>query len=283
MPDVTVRLPSPYAAYLRVYEPLDAFPAEERAAWRRYAGQAPGRPDLLAVEQHRSRADLLRLPPRPVPGEESDDAFVLVVDDEVLVCPVQSRLRAWVALREFRTGMPAGLLHAFVPRPAVEQAELDHDVWGDKETQPLRIRTVACGVPVHWFVAFCSRDRHLSLGDGERSVVYRARMSAARRRVGRALRTLRRSVEEVGYADYVVELEEMGRWLEEFHPRAWLELDYGGLANLVPADRLRADTSAKDVAAALAALAAGDPRTAARTYETLVERWADVRALERVN
>ena len=33
----------------------------------------------------------------------------------------------------------------------------------------------------------------------------------------------------------VDELEELGRWLEEFHARSWLELDYAGLARLLGA------------------------------------------------
>lgn len=281
MPSVTALPPSPYAAYLRVYEPLEAFRPEERAAWRRYAEErAVTRSARLAAEHREARRALLGLPPRAVPADESDDAYVLEVEEELLVCPVQSRLRAWLALGAFREGLPDSLLRAFVPPMALRQAYAEHEVWGAKESQPLRIRTVTCMVPMHWFVAFCGRDRRLGTDPAEPSLVYRARMSAARRRVGRALRTLRRTLGEV---DYVAELEELGQWLEEFHPRAWVELDYGGLAGLMGADRLRADTSAKDVTAALSALAAGDAQTASRWYDVLMERWAEVRSLERVN
>ena len=34
-------------------------------------------------------------------------------------------------------------------------------------------------------------------------------------------------------ADVVAEVGELGRWLEEFHSRSWLELDYAGLARLL--------------------------------------------------
>lgn len=70
---------------------------------------------------------------------------------------------------------------------------------------------------------------------------------------------------------------EVGSWLEEFHPRSMVELDYGGLVHALPADRLRADRSARDVAAGIAALRAGDEAGAAEAYEELAERWREVR------
>jgi hypothetical protein len=281
MPGVTPRRPSPNAAYLRVYEPLTAFPAEERAAWAAYAARGSNRADRLAAEHRAALRDLVGLPPLPVPADESEEAFVLEVADEVLVCPVQTRLRSWVAFGEFRDGLPDGLLHAFVPPAAVQRADAEHEVWGAKEVGTrLRIRTSSGAVPIHWFVMFSDRDRQLRLNGPDRSLIHRARMSAARRRVGRALRTLRSGIGDVSYVE---ELEGLGGWLEEFHPRSWVELDYGGLVHLLDDTRLRADTSAQDVAAAIAALAAGDEETAAIAYETLVDRWAAVRALEHAN
>ena len=281
MPLVTVGLPNPYAAYLRVYEPLSAFPGEERAIWSSYAEQAAGRTERLRREHRRALADLLSVPPVPVPADESGEAFVLMVEDQFFVCPLQSRLRAWLAFDEFRDGLPDALLHAFVPPASVQRADADHQIWAGKEAAgALRIQTATWAVPIHWFVAFSEEDRLLHLDGPDRSLVHRARMSAARRRVGRALRTLRRSVGEVSYVE---ELEGLGRWLEEFHPRAWLELDYGGLVRLLGDEALRADVSARDVAAALAALAVGDEEAASSAYEVLVDRWAAVRALEHAN
>jgi len=284
MPLVTASslpLPSPYAAYLRVYEPLVAFGGEERAIWSAYAEQAAGRVERLRTEHRRAFTDLLSMPPVPVPTDESGEAFVLLVDDQAFVCPLQSRLRAWLALGEFRDGMPDALLHAFLPPASMQRADADHQIWGSKEpAPPLRIQTATWAVPIHWFVAFSDEDRLLEMRGPERSLVHRARMSAARRRVGRALRTLRRSIGEVSYVE---ELEGLGRWLEEFHPRSWLELDYGGLVHLVSDTALREDRSAHDVGVALAALASGDEDTASAAYDVLVDRWAAVRAMEHAN
>jgi hypothetical protein len=281
MPSVTVPLPGPRAAYLRVYEPLSAFAAEDRTAWRRYAEQALGRAERLRAENHQALVGLLGVPPVPVPADESDDAYVLQLEDQVFVCPVQSRLRAWNAFAEFRDGMPEAVLHSFLPPASVRLTDVSHDLWADKEPGALvRIQTATWAVPLHWFVAFAEEDRELRLDDQARSLLHRTRMSAARRRVGRALRTLRRSIGEI---DYVEELEGLGRWLEEFHPRSWVELDYGGLVELMDDEELRQDSSAADVAAALAALAAGDDQAAALVHDTLVDRWGAVRALEQAN
>ena len=66
-----------------------------------------------------------------------------------------------------------------------------------------------------------------------------------------------------------------------------VELDYGGLADLVPADVLREDRSAAEVGQAIAALRQSDwivERQRAQTLLRLLdERWRSIRALERAN
>lgn len=66
-------------------------------------------------------------------------------------------------------------------------------------------------------------------GDGAAPVLrYRTPMVQARRRLARALKTLRDSVDEGPLTEGLVDV---GRWLEEFHPRALVELDYAGLVH----------------------------------------------------
>jgi hypothetical protein len=279
MRGVPVLMPSPYCAYLRVYEPLAAFDADERAAWQSYAGHAEPRAHRLSAEHRQALAGVLSIPPRPVPSDEPREAFVLEAGGAVHVCPVQVRLRSWMALGQFRDGLPDTLLHAFVPPASLERAEADHASWGYRDAAlPLRILTATWSVPIHWFVPFSAADREVRLDAPE--VVLRTRMSAARRRVGRSLRTLRRAAGEITYVD---DLEDVGRWLEDFHPRSWLELDYGGLARLLGPEGLAGDRSVEEVNAALEALAAGDEPTATAAYRSVVDRWARVRALELAN
>jgi hypothetical protein len=278
MRDVPVPMPSP-CAYLRVYEPLVAFDAEERAAWQSYAGQAAPRSQRLSAEHRTALAGVLSIPPRPVPSDEPREAFVLEAGGTVHVCPVQARLRSWMALGQFRDGLPDTLLHAFVPPASLERAEADHASWGHPDAAvPLRILTATWSVPIHWFVPFAPADREVRLDTAE--VVLRTRMSAAPRPVGPSQRKLRRSVGEIAYVE---DLEDVGRWLEDFHPRSWLELDYGGLVRFLGPEGLAGDRSVEEVGDALEALADGDEPRATAAYRSVVDRWARVRALEHAN
>jgi hypothetical protein len=282
-------LPGPHAAYLRVYEPVSAFPDGEREAWTDYARSSGTRAGRVAAEQHRALAGVLSVPPRPVPDEEEREAFVLEVDSVVHVCPAQARLRSWLALGRFRDGLPDSLLHAFVPPLALERAEAEHARWGGGQADaPLRILTATWSVPLPWFVPFVPADRLVDLTGRYPAVVHRTRMSAARRRVARALRALRRAdhadlADLADLADVVAEVGELGRWLEEFHSRSWIELDYAGLARLLGRDGVLEDDSVAEVAATVAALTEDDPDEAARHYAAVVGRWSAVQALERAN
>ena len=62
-------------------------------------------------------------------------------------------------------------------------------------------------------------------------------MAQARRRVARALSVLRKAFDD---GSVVFAVEATGRWLEEFHPRSVVELDYAGLVDLRTAARSRA-------------------------------------------
>lgn len=269
------------AAYLRVYEPLAAFSPPARIQWQRYAAAAAPRSSRLAAEHRSALAGVLSLPPQPVPAEEQPEAFVIEADDTAYVCPVQARLRSWVALGRFREALPEQVVHAFVPPLALERVEAEHAGWASTEqARPLRILTTAWTVPVPWFVPFSPSDRITDLTAEVPSVVHRTRMSTARRRVARGLRALRESVGELDLTD---ELVELGQWLEEWHPRSWVELDYAGLSRLAGSGGRGRDTSVADVARALAALAAGDDEEAAQRYRSVVQRWDAIAALEHAN
>lgn len=268
------------AAYLRVYEPLAAFPSRDREMWAEYAARAAPRSNRLVAEQRMALAGVLRMPPEPVPSEEVPEAFVLLVDESTFVCPVQTRLRSWVAFGQFRDGLPEALLHAFVPPASLARVESDRERWvADVAPAALRILTASWSVPVQWFVPFTPADRVTDLSAEPPSVVHRARMSAARRRAARALRTLRDSLGDIDLADEVADL---ARWLEEWHPRSWVELDYAGLSRL-SGEEDGADGSVADVAAALAALSTGDDEAAAARYRSVIERWTAVAAFEHAN
>ncbi|SCK25556.1 hypothetical protein H181DRAFT_01979 [Streptomyces sp. WMMB 714] len=282
----------PYAAYLRVYEPLAAFPEPERAHWVRYAKRE--RVPTAQDELRRSLADLLPTPPVAVPVRESADAFVAEVDGVVCVCPWRTRLRGWQALAalsqaagEQEVAMPQTVLDAAVPPVVRRQAASDYERWliRNPDARPW-IRTALWHVPVRWFVLFSSEEKEFAKpGSGEESVQqfvlrYRTPMVQARRRLARGLKVLREELEE---GPLVEGLVDVGRWLEEFHPRSLVELDYGGLAHAIPEEQLADDHSAADVAEGIEALRAGDGERAGEAYERLTDRWRAVRELQFAN
>lgn len=286
----------PYAAYLRVYEPLVAFPPQDQIRWARYAESRdrPRRAHALEVEHDESLRRLLRVPPLPAPEEESQNAYLRRVEETLYVCPWQSRLRSWLAFAAFRGSVPVKLSDRFVPQRIAERTADDFDQFKRREhSLRTHIRTSTWHVPTSWFVPFGSAERWLVLGPGKtgettaatttapaRNMLYVTSMAQARRRVARALVTIRR---HVGQVAALTEVEEVGRWLEEFHPHSLVELDYGGLVHLMDDATLQGDQSVAEVATALTSLDNGQEELAYAMYQRVILRWRSIKALERAN
>lgn len=285
MPGVTA-----FAAHLRVYEPLAAFDLEERRHWEQYvrAGNIPTVQGGLAMEQAASvHAVLGRVPPvLPVVGEH---AFVTEVDGVTLVCPWRTRVRAWEAIGDFRDVLPDELADMFLPRLAAQVAEDELEQWRTEHPAArTHILTSTWQVPLRWFLLVEADERAVSLGTPAagttrvtgRSLLYRTAMSRARRRTARALAVLRRSLDD---GIVTAGVEDLGRWLEEFHPRSLVELDYGGLVHLLDDAELTQDESARDIAEALAALAEGEAARAAAAYGRVTARMKALQGVESAN
>ncbi|MEV7777834.1 hypothetical protein [Kitasatospora sp. NPDC088351] len=285
----------PYAAHLRVYEPLAAYPEPDRTRWQVYAAEhgpdaaAAERPVAAAVleEQREALAELVGRTPRALPERESERAFVRALDGVLYVCPWATRLRSWQALEELRSGAPVALVDTALPPATREAAEADRERWRAEhpDARPW-ILTSRWEVPVRWFLPFGEEDRCFVPAvegeeeEGAATLFYLTPMAQARRRVARAYRALREAVPE---GELVRGAEQVGRWLEEFHPRSLVELDYGGLVHLLGPERLLADRSAGELEGGLRALRAGDMTEALRAYEELTARWRRVLALRYAN
>jgi hypothetical protein len=295
----------PCAAYLRVYEPLSAFDPAERAHWAAYATSPdrPRRAGALAAEHAEALRRLIALPPIVAPAQESRDAYVRWADGITFICPWQTRLRSWLALSRLRATARPPISDAFAARQA-ELATAAFARWAGQGGQPrVFIQTNAWSVPLSWFVPFGPTERWLVLGTpaagetrggpataaGTRTLVYATAMSQARRRVARSLAAARRmpgshrADPEPAVAALLrvgAELEEIGRWLEEFHPHSLVELDYGGLVQLLDDEALRSDQSAAEVSAAVSALAGRELELAAAIYQRLRVRWRALEAIE---
>jgi hypothetical protein len=113
-------------------------------------------------------------------------------------------------------------------------------------------------------------------------------MAHARGRVRRALDAFRRAAAPADGAiragDVVprvaTELTQIECWLDEFHPDALVELDYGGLVNLLNDEALRADRSVAEMSAAIRALTSGELETAAAMCWRVTGRWRVLAGLE---
>jgi hypothetical protein len=279
-------VPANFAAYLRVYEPLTAFDRERQLYWRRYVkeGRAvapvdgPGRQRTQIMEA--LGAGWSRLPDLP------DDAYVLETDETLLICPWNLRFRVAEAALSARDGVPPVLADAFVPPALAGLARTVVEDWrnGAKvlERGVPRVHEMVStwGIPLRWFVFVDLEEKQLSTRPGRRVLRYRTEISKARRRAHRAHSVLRKAL---GDAPITEAVEESARWLEEFHPRSLVELDYGGLVSLLSDDALKDDDSPGLVAAGLAGLSHSDADTASTIYEQLVARWRAVQLLERCN
>lgn len=286
----------PYAAELRVYEPLAAFDVEERRQWQRYA-QAPAVPTGLAGARRERIVGLVAAcratPAVPRPGDAGEHAAVLRGEAGLLVCPLRTELRCWEAAAETRAALPPEVARVVLPETEVALAAREHERWlADHPTRRSHVQQHRWRVPVRWFLLFDREERRLQLGPREhdldrepaatttRSLVYRTAMAQARRRVARGLQVLRRALPD---GPAVPSVEAMGRWLEEFHPRSLVELDYGGLVDLCGDAELRADDSVADVVEAISALGRGDTKTATEAYERVTDRWRAAQSVETAN
>lgn len=271
-------VPSLFASYLRVYEPLSAFNRDRQRYWRRYVqegravapGEGPQRQRSAVIDALGS--GWTRLPDLP------DEAYVMETEDTLLVCPWSLRVRVAEAALHARDGVPPVLADAFVPATFAGLARAVIETW-PAENRTIHEQVATWGVPLRWFVFVDAAERQVSTR-GRRLLRYRTEISKARRRAHRGLVVLRRSVGEAPITEAV---EEGTRWLEQFHPRSMLELDYGGLVDLLGDEQLAADDSPELVAAGLAGLARGDADAATEAYEKLVARWRAVQLFERAN
>ena len=99
------------------------------------------------------------------------------------------------------------------------------------------------------------------------------------RRAEQAIPVLRRT--ELGpIADLIVELHQ---WLSRVRPGSLLELDYGGLCDLLTWDELDDDRSARDVQEALRRSRREEFPRSAELYQAVIGRWAELRGHESLN
>jgi hypothetical protein len=290
-----------YAAYLRIYEPLGAFPDDYQRRLRALLdnGGLLDRQRAMEAEHRAALRAVVSMPPGFARGRDID-AVAMTHDGVPYICPLDLRLRCWEALAEFRELLPDPLASAFIPPAVAAQADAESSAW-QLEHPDARPHVLAgrWQVPLRWLVLFEPGERRLVLGprapryaavggvtgrdrraELTRCLVYLTAMSRARRRLARTLAVVRRMLED---GPVVAGIEDLGRWLEAFHPHSLVELDYGGLVHLLDDDALKEDDSVADIAASIAALGRGDAVGATAGYERVTARWRPIASVEAGN
>ncbi len=294
-------VPEPFVAYMRVYEPVSSFESSEREQLAETVRQ--GSPDPAGVgtrEQETWLRTQVSTRPRLLPGEAPEGVepgrepvLVLDPDDVVtesdepigpgpLVCPLDLRGRSAAALVGFIGAAEVPLRTAALRVPEETAKSRASAVVSELSGSAVHVLSSTWTVPLPWFVVVDPNERRVrssATGRVER-VYWQTPMAEARRRVARAHAVTRESLGEDGPPKILRETE---RWLARFDPRSVVELDYGGLVQMMSNDDVEADTSADDVHAIVDAMEDGRTTEVGERYEALRDFWSEFAAHERYN
>jgi len=250
----------------------------ERDLWFRSQLSQP--PTMLPGElangspSPRALGDVLVLDPAEVTGQ---------VADGPLVCPLDIRARSAAALVGFLTTAHPALQDVALTASADNVREKAARVLSELPGGAVHVVSTTWTVPLPWFTMVDPEHRHLVLAtqeDPRRQVCWRVAMSDARERVTKAHGLAERTMGDQGPTKV---LEDTSRWLEHFHPESAVELDYGGLVQLLTDEQLQEDTSAADVNAIVTALEQEDVEEIAARFEKLRDFWGELAVRERFN
>ena len=264
--------PTPYVASLRIYEPLSAFEAADRLRW-----ESINASDVTRTQEQRD--SLERVAANQLPNTRPDGAHILDLDGARYVCPWSTSVRTWASLNEFKTSIPSTVVPYFVSN-SFEEALQDSIDFSTSKVPHIISQTWI--IPPRWFALFETHERNRGHNSDGAYVIARTEIARA---IGRAKTTHSAVKSAFGEGPVEQELLDLVDWLEMFHPKSIVELDYGGLADylelsLAEEGGLEADTSIEDIQSSIAGLAVGDGALAGRGYERLVTRWRKVAAFE---
>jgi hypothetical protein len=286
----------PFSSTLRVYEPLDAFPEDQRAAIKSAGERAVSRAAVENAELQASlgritrpggdpfptgRTDLVRVtraPGVPVEGAAKEDEEEAADGVALLYCPSQLVLRAGLAANALIEGIHGPLAELLIPEEQRDrhQERIDQVNARDGITR-VHTRASTWGIPFSWFSLFLESDPQDVVEAGGKILTVRvwAPISDALDRVRYAVANLALAAPDLDMLDDLTQLTE---WLELFHADSMVELDYGAVA-----DKVYPDDSPMDVRLGIECLAEGDMTGAAAAYRRLASRWIPIRQLARAS
>ena len=264
-------------AYLRIYQPVEAFDETERGHWL----DAVAEGELRDAKASKSWLLSAALPANPPLLGGPQGAFVRKSGDRVLVCPWRTWLRMLAGLLAFRNSIPEEIAEAFVPEATARLAAHELAELGEEHPHvKSHILHANWHVPLRWFAAFQDSERILTEDKDGLRIRYETNLQEGRTRLERTLTVLENSWIDDAVTGAIRELLE---WLDEFDGEGLIELDYASVASMFNDEDLVEDRSAGEVAACIDALEAEDVVRAGRLFGTLTDRWTEVRAHEVVN
>ncbi|MDP9888526.1 hypothetical protein [Pseudarthrobacter enclensis] len=284
----------PFSSTLRVYEPLEAFPEEQRPAIQAAGAQAVSRAAVENAELLASlgritrtggdpfptgRTDLVRVTTLPAPeGGAADDAADADAGPVLLYCPSQLVLRAGLAANALMEGIHGPLAELLIPEEQRDRHQERIDLVKARDGS-IRVHTRAStwGIPFSWFSLFMESDRKDVVEANGRILTVRvwATLTDALERARYAVANLALAAPDLDMLDDLAQLTE---WLESFHVNSMVELDYGAVA-----DKVYPDESPMDIRLGIECLAEGDMTGAAAAYRRLASRWIPIRQLARAS
>ncbi|MEV7634089.1 hypothetical protein AB0N64_16950 [Microbacterium sp. NPDC089318] len=282
----------PFSSTLRVYEPLSAFPKEQRAAIRAAGERAVSRAAVENAELLASlgritrsggdpfptgRTDLVRVTTAPAGNGGTDDAGADAAP-ALLYCPSQLVLRAGLAANALMEGIHGPLAELLIPEEQRDrhQERIDQVKARDGSVR-VHTRASTWGIPFSWFSLFMESDHKDVVEASGRIVTVRvwATITDALERARYAVANLALAAPDLDMLDDLAQLTE---WLEQFHVESMVELDYGAVA-----DKVYPDDSPMDIRLGIECLAEGDMTGAAAAYRRLASRWIPIRQLARAS
>ncbi|MET3923310.1 hypothetical protein [Arthrobacter sp. UYEF20] len=299
----------PFSSALRIYEPLEAYPADQQDTLRTAGARGASRAavenaELLASLGRITRAggdpfptgrtDLVRVVAAPPPGGTAHPAPSAAgagteagtgaapsdggAPDRLLYCPSQLVLRAGLAANALMEGIHGPLAQLLIPEEQRDkhQERID-EVRAHAGLGRVHTRASTWGIPFSWFCLFQESDPTDVVESEGHIVTVRIRAG-----IREALERVRYAVAHLALAapdlDMLEDLTQLTEWLELFHPGSVVELDYGAVA-----DKVYPDDSPLDVRLGIECLAEGDMTGAAAAYRRLASRWIPIRQLARAS
>lgn len=265
------------SAFLRVFQPIEAFDRAEQAHWERYL--VAGSRSLAARPKYIDRPHSRNLGViSPADGEHAE---IRIVEGHTFVSPWRMRLRVMTALVAFAEDEPLELSESYVPKR--DAARVRRRLARLRRQEPSVVSFVhqsAWHVPIRWFVFFSGAERRLTEDEhGRLRLRYTTTVRRAMRRAEDAIPILRKA--ELGpITDLILDLHQ---WMAGFPKGSILELDYASLSELMSWDELDDDHSARDINEAIEALSGGEFIRSADIYQGVLGRWAEVRSREILN